>query len=223
MELPDTSPEYSNISHPDQHPDQPYPLSPYHFSNQSRTPYFTPGFSIVWTPIPCLSALIPWIGHVGVVDLEGNCFDFAGPYTITYNDLAFGVPHKYHRLETKQIEGFAAPEAPALAGNRDDEDSRGNGANGGVSEYIKEALLQSSKKYSTKMHNLIFNNCHSYIADFLNRIGYRGANNWNQVSVFFLITFKSKYVSCYRAFRTYLWFMVCVLVIIICVVMGVTL
>ena len=223
MELPDTSPKYSTISHTNQHPQQPYPASPYEFSNERPKPYFSPGFSIVWTPLPCLSALVPWIGHVGIVDLEGNCFDFAGPYTITYNDLAFGVPHKYHRLETKEIQGFTTPEAPALAVNLDNEDIGSSEANGGVREYIRDALLQTSKKYSTKMHNLIFNNCHSYIADFLNRIRYRGSGKWNQVSVFFLITFKSKYVSCYRAFRTYLWFMVCVLLIVVCVVMGVTL
>jgi len=39
--------------------------------------------------------LIPWIGHTGITDSKGNLYDFAGPYSINYNEFAFGKELKY--------------------------------------------------------------------------------------------------------------------------------
>jgi hypothetical protein len=35
-------------------------------------------FSIVWTPLPPLTWLFPFIGHMGITDSRGVCYDFAG-------------------------------------------------------------------------------------------------------------------------------------------------
>ena len=75
----------------------------YDQNKSGKNPYFSPEFSIVWTPLPIISAILPFIGHVGFVDINGNCFDFAGPYTVTVNDLAFGKPHKFHVLDKTKI------------------------------------------------------------------------------------------------------------------------
>ena len=37
---------------------------------------------IVWTPLPLLSWLFPFIGHVGIATSDGMIHDFSGPYTI---------------------------------------------------------------------------------------------------------------------------------------------
>jgi hypothetical protein len=37
---------------------------------------------IVWSPIPLLSWLFPFIGHAGIVTSEGIIHDFAGSYTV---------------------------------------------------------------------------------------------------------------------------------------------
>ena len=37
-------------------------------------------FCIVWTPIPGLTWLLPFVGHMGVCDSAGVTHDFAGPY-----------------------------------------------------------------------------------------------------------------------------------------------
>lgn len=50
---------------------------------------------IVWTPLPCLTQIIPCIGHTGIGDSRGITHDFAGPYYISIDDLAFGETHKY--------------------------------------------------------------------------------------------------------------------------------
>lgn len=61
--------------------------------SQSRYPY-----SIVWTPIPLITWFIPIIGHLGICTSSGVIRDFAGPYFVSEDDMAFGKPTKYWRL-----------------------------------------------------------------------------------------------------------------------------
>lgn len=56
-------------------------------------------FCIVWTPLPLISWFLPFIGHTGIGMADGVLHDFAGPYTITVDDLAFGETHKYVPLD----------------------------------------------------------------------------------------------------------------------------
>ena len=37
---------------------------------------------IVWCPLPLLTWIIPFIGHLGIANSEGIINDFVGPYTI---------------------------------------------------------------------------------------------------------------------------------------------
>ena len=39
--------------------------------------------SIVWTPIPLLTWLFPFIGHMGICYSNGIIRDFAGPYYVS--------------------------------------------------------------------------------------------------------------------------------------------
>lgn len=39
--------------------------------------------SVVWTTLPGISALLPWVGHVGIADSRGVVYDFSGPYRVT--------------------------------------------------------------------------------------------------------------------------------------------
>jgi len=36
-------------------------------------------FCIVWTPLPGITTLLPFIGHMGIADSRGVIYDFAGP------------------------------------------------------------------------------------------------------------------------------------------------
>ena len=47
-------------------------------------------FCIVWGPLPLITWLIPFIGHMGIGDSTGRVHDFAGPYTIGID--SFMVP-----------------------------------------------------------------------------------------------------------------------------------
>jgi len=57
-------------------------------------------YCVVWTPLPIITWLLPFIGHMGIADSSGIIYDFAGPYTVSKNNMAFGWPTKYWRLET---------------------------------------------------------------------------------------------------------------------------
>jgi hypothetical protein len=54
---------------------------------------------IVWTPIPLITWILPFVGHMGIANSEGIIHDFAGPFFISEDSLAFGNPVKYLRLD----------------------------------------------------------------------------------------------------------------------------
>ena len=56
---------------------------------RARFPY-----CIVWTPLPLISWFVPFIGHTGIAMSDGIIHDFAGPYFVSVDDLAFGETHK---------------------------------------------------------------------------------------------------------------------------------
>ena len=62
-------------------------------------------YSIVWCPIPCLTWLFPFIGHMGIATTEGIIRDFAGPYYVSQDNMAFGAPTKYWTLDPSRANG----------------------------------------------------------------------------------------------------------------------
>lgn len=141
-------------------------------------------FSIVWTPIPLLTWLFPFIGHMGVAMSSGIIRDFAGPYFVSEDDMAFGRPTKYWQLR------------PYLA--------RG-GQNG-----WDHAVTQASEEYKTRMHNLCCDNCHSHVAMALNLMQYDGSTKWNMVNLAVLMLVKGRYVSVAGFLKTWMPFMLVV-------------
>ncbi len=66
--------------------------------SRSRYPY-----SIVWTPIPLLTWIIPIIGHMGIGTSAGIIRDFAGSYFVAQDEMAFGKPTKYWQLNVDKV------------------------------------------------------------------------------------------------------------------------
>ena len=56
---------------------------------------------IVWTPLPLLSWLIPFIGHVGICREDGVILDFAGPNFVSVDNFAFGSVTRYLQIDAK--------------------------------------------------------------------------------------------------------------------------
>ena len=147
--------------------------------NRARFP-----FCIVWTPLPCITQLIPFIGHTGIGDSRGVLHDFAGPYTVTIDDLAFGETHKFVRLVDLEKEGVTP-------------------------EQFDQALKQADICYRKRMHNIFCDNCHSHVARALNILKFKGRTNYTMIDVWWMCLANSSYVSLSHVFWTYvLWILV---------------
>ncbi len=60
-------------------------------------------FSIVWTPLPLISYILPFlsIGHVGICTSEGLIHDFAGSQYINVGKMTFDNPYKFVQIHKK--------------------------------------------------------------------------------------------------------------------------
>lgn len=61
---------------------------------------------LVWTPLPVVSWLAPFMGHVGVCREDGVILDFAGSNFVNVDAYEFGPPAMYLQLDrTKVMDG----------------------------------------------------------------------------------------------------------------------
>lgn len=151
-------------------------------------------FCVVWTPIPLLTWLFPIIGHMGIALSSGVIRDFAGPYYVSEDNMAFGRPTKYWQLEPSH-------------------------ARGGVAGW-DAAVTEASEIYKTRMHNLCCDNCHSHVATAMNLMQYQGSNKWNMVKLAFLISWHAKYVSVSGYLKTWIPFLIIVILVIVLVTLS---
>ncbi|XP_066573765.1 transmembrane protein 222b [Amia ocellicauda] len=138
-------------------------------------------YCIVWTPIPVLSWLLPFIGHMGICTSSGVIRDFAGPYFVSEDNMAFGRPTKYWKLDVNKV--YAS----------------------GSSAW-DTAVHDASEEYKHRMHNLCCDNCHSHVAMALNLMRYDNSTSWNMVKLCVLSLVYSKHVSCAGFLKTWLPF-----------------
>jgi len=135
-------------------------------------------YCIVWTPIPLLTWLFPFIGHMGIAYSSGVIRDFAGPYYVSEGDMAFGAPTRYLQFNPMKV-------------NRQDWD---------------QSISTASDEYKTRMHNLCCDNCHSHVAMALNLMEYGASSNWNMIKLAAQMFVFGKYVNCYAVIKTWLPF-----------------
>lgn len=137
-------------------------------------------FCIVWTPIPVLTWLLPFIGHMGIALSNGVIRDFAGPYCVTEDNMAFGNPTRYLRLDERKVAG-------------------------GINEW-DESITKASITYGTRMHNLCWDNCHSHVGLALSHMNYSGSMRWNMVRLASWMFFCGRYVGIGGVIKTWLPF-----------------
>ncbi|XP_066531876.1 transmembrane protein 222 isoform X1 [Hoplias malabaricus] len=146
--------------------------------NTSRYPH-----CIVWTPIPVLSWLFPFIGHMGICTSNGVIRDFAGPYFVSEDKMAFGRPTKYWMLDVSKV--YASG-----------------------SNVWDTAVHNASEEYKHRMHNLCCDNCHSHVAMALNLMRYDNRTSWNMVNLCLLALIHGKHVSFAGFLKTWLPFLI---------------
>ena len=58
---------------------------------------------LVWTPLPVVSWLAPFVGHVGICREDGTILDFSVSNFINVDKFAFGSPARYLQLDREQV------------------------------------------------------------------------------------------------------------------------
>lgn len=58
---------------------------------------------VVWTPLPVISWLIPFIGHIGICREDGVILDFAGPNFVCVDNFAFGAVARYIQISKEKV------------------------------------------------------------------------------------------------------------------------
>jgi hypothetical protein len=119
---------------------------------------------------------------MGIAYSTGVIRDFAGPYYVSEDEMAFGRPTKFWVLDPDRAQGGA----PAW----------------------DRAIFEASEEYSTRMHNLCCDNCHSHVAYALNLMSYGGSKSWNMIWLALYMLPKSKYVSFTAFLKTWVPFLI---------------
>uniref|UniRef100_A0A3N7H8P8 LRAT domain-containing protein n=1 Tax=Populus trichocarpa TaxID=3694 RepID=A0A3N7H8P8_POPTR len=71
-----------------------------------------------------------------------------------------------------------------------------------------DALQSSMRHFDHKTYNLFTCNCHSFVANCLNRLCYGGSMDWNMIDVAVLILFKGHWIDWKSIVRSFLPFAV---------------
>ena len=109
----------------------------------------------------------------------GLIYDFAGPYHIGKEHMAFGAPTRYIQLD------------PSLVSTCD----------------WNQGIERGNREYSQRMHNICCDNCHSHVARCLNEMGYQSSSfGMVQIGVWFF--FSGKFTGFSAVLKTYLPFLV---------------
>ncbi|KAL2520470.1 Protein RTE1-HOMOLOG [Forsythia ovata] len=153
---------------------------------------------IVWTPLPVLSWFVPFIGHIGICREDGVILDFAGPNFVCVDNFAFGAPTRFLQISKEKCCISAAYD-----GNDESEQSE----RGRDIVTWNDALRKSTQEYQHHSYNIFTCNCHSFVANGLNRLKFQ-AGGWNVVNLAVFIFLKGQWVSKAAIVRTYLPFII---------------
>ncbi|GMH39290.1 hypothetical protein BSKO_07188 [Bryopsis sp. KO-2023] len=148
-------------------------------------------YCVVWSPIPFVTWILPFIGHLGICDSDGIILDFAGPYNVGVGHFAFGNPTRYVKLDP----------------NNTPTEMR---ANKPLDEWWDENLERAATFYRQRMYGFFTDNCHCFVAKVLNDVRYDGSGRWDMVKLASLAFIRGKYVGMGGFVKTWLPFAILV-------------
>ncbi|XP_047317215.1 protein RTE1-HOMOLOG-like [Impatiens glandulifera] len=157
-------------------------------------------FCIVWTPLPILSWLVPFIGHVGICREDGVILDFAGPSFVSIDNFAFGAVSRYVQLSRDKCSILTQIDKDTVMEEGEEESGRSLLT-------WDSALRKSTQEYQHRSYNILTCNCHSFVANNLNRLGFQGGG-WNIVNVAALVLLKGQWVNTWSMIGSLLPFFV---------------
>lgn len=157
--------------------------------------------SIVWSPLPVISWFIPFIGHIGICREDGVILDFAGPNFVCVDNFAFGSATRFLQLPKDKCC------IPLSQSAYKGEEHYMQDETGGDLRTWDDALLKSTQEFQHRSYSLFTCNCHSFVANNLNRLGYL-SSGWNVVNLAVFILLNGRWVSKISMLRTILPFVI---------------
>ncbi|VDM98340.1 unnamed protein product [Thelazia callipaeda] len=143
---------------------------------------------IVWTPIPLLTWLFPFVGHMGIATSQGVIRDFSGSYCVSEDDMAFGWPTWYLQIDPNTIDGG--------------------------SEAWDCAVSEASEEYKSHVHNLFCDNCYCHVSMALNEMRFNHRRDHKCIRLTIMLMTKGRYVGGFV--KQWLPFtLICVMVLIV--------
>lgn len=158
-------------------------------------------FCLVWSPLPFFTAVVPFIGHVGIGDSKGRLYDFQGNFSIGRDRMLFGKAVKYLDLSRKYVpSAYTVPPGPREAILAE------------IEAFDKK--LEQVVKYfrETQEYSFLRNNCHDFVASVLNAQESTVIDNspstsfpsvWSVKNIMWTMLLKGKYVSRQRFFKAH--------------------
>ncbi|KAK9273890.1 hypothetical protein L1049_018702 [Liquidambar formosana] len=119
-----------------------------------------------------------------------------GSNFVNVDDFAFGAVARYLQLDREQC---CFP--PNLAGHTCKH--RYKHAENGTAITWDDALQSSMHHFEHKSYNLFTCNCHSFVANCLNRLCYGGSMDWNMINVVALVLLKGHWVDSTSILRSF--------------------
>ncbi|CAG9576692.1 conserved hypothetical protein [Leishmania major strain Friedlin] len=166
-------------------------------------------FCIVWSPIPVLSWILPFVGHTAVCDSQGRIYDFQGAYRIGQDRMLFGNPVKYWDVSRDYIPSFY---------NADQQNSaeREEAVKREVAAYDAALMSTISHFRQTEVYNFFTNNCHSFVAASMNEQQLK-KQHMGMVSIAIGMMTRGRYISVSRFMQAHLPSILLIVIILILV------
>ncbi|EOA34218.1 hypothetical protein CARUB_v10021729mg, partial [Capsella rubella] len=133
---------------------------------------------IVWTPLPIVYWLTPFIGHIGLCREDGVILDFVVSNFINVDNFEYVPPAQYLQLDRTKCC------LPRILG--------GHTCKYG---FRHTEVGMTTHSFEHKSYNLFTCNCHSFVAHCLNHLCYGDSMEWNMVNVTILLMLKGKWMS----------------------------
>ncbi|KAL8200415.1 hypothetical protein R6Q57_011754 [Mikania cordata] len=154
---------------------------------------------VVWTPLPVVSWLLPFVGHIGIAREDGVILDFAGPNFVCVDNFTFGSVARYIQINKEKFSMRKREEEYNLV-----ESGRNHYQNQNTWD---AALRKSTQEYQHRTYNILTCNCHSFVANNLNRMEFEGGG-WNVVNIAALVLLKGRWVSTASMIQAYAPFVI---------------
>lgn len=149
---------------------------------------------LVWTPLPVVAWLVPFVGHLGICREDGVILDFAGSYFIMVDSFTFGAPAKYLQLD---LEECCFPQRLV------DHSCQVSAMHTDTASSWDDCLRRGMGHFQHRAYNIFTCNCHSFVARCLNVLAFRGSCTWNVVDLAVMMAIRGRWVSTRAMFFAY--------------------